>query len=568
MAELYRSDIVNVDISKSLNRMYVGSVLATGDEYANRFGANVFRAGEPVILDGCSVMGYFVRNERETIVIKGAVSGNMAYVDLPQACYAERGSFSLAIKASSNGVTHTVRIVDGYIRMTQTDVLIDPGDVVPSLDDLFAQIDEMEAVTAKAEETIATIKADAEDAIGATNAAAVYANRVTRELSATVAPPIIPTATGEVITVNDISERKLAGLTLYGKTTQDGTPSPDAPVPLVSVGSGGTIKANACGRNLFDDRNPLKTSASIGHAGATVYQGISGRSVYIPISPLTTYTVKKATSTVMRVATSPDIPAGGGAITACKGLNAAGTDALTITSGESDHYLCVNLFVNTDSSDLLSIDVHLPSLMIEVGETASPYEFYKDGGSVTVSAPNGLPGIPVTSGGNYTDANGQQWICDEVDFARGVYVQRCYKETLSPVYESAYDRYKYGLTYPANMSCGDGAGIMCLCDKLTYSKSAGASTSEIGNGVRVSTTNNKLAVGRYNGNEVGDITIMYPLETPIETELSAEVQTAFYDLMHPYPNTTVYNDAGAAMKLEYIADTKTYIDQRIAALLN
>lgn len=44
--------------------------------------------------------------------------------------------------------------------------------------------------------------------------------------------------------------------------------------------------------------------------------------------------------------------------------------------------------------------------------------------SVSFSTPNGLPGIPVTSGGNYTDENGQQWICDEVDLGRGVYVRR------------------------------------------------------------------------------------------------------------------------------------------------
>ena len=44
---------------------------------------------------------------------------------------------------------------------------------------------------------------------------------------------------------------------------------------------------------------------------------------------------------------------------------------------------------------------------------------------LTVSTPNGLPGIPVTSGGNYVDENGQGWICDEIDFERGVYVQRC-----------------------------------------------------------------------------------------------------------------------------------------------
>lgn len=47
--------------------------------------------------------------------------------------------------------------------------------------------------------------------------------------------------------------------------------------------------------------------------------------------------------------------------------------------------------------------------------------------SLTVQTPNGLPGIPVTSGGNYTDSTGQQWVCDEIDFKRGKYVQRVKK---------------------------------------------------------------------------------------------------------------------------------------------
>ena len=42
--------------------------------------------------------------------------------------------------------------------------------------------------------------------------------------------------------------------------------------------------------------------------------------------------------------------------------------------------------------------------------------------TLTLQTPNALPGVPVTSGGNYTDENGQQWVCDEVDLARGVYL--------------------------------------------------------------------------------------------------------------------------------------------------
>lgn len=45
----------------------------------------------------------------------------------------------------------------------------------------------------------------------------------------------------------------------------------------------------------------------------------------------------------------------------------------------------------------------------------------------TLQLPNPLRGIPVDSGGNYTDADGQQWICDYIDRERGKYVQ-CVQE--------------------------------------------------------------------------------------------------------------------------------------------
>jgi hypothetical protein len=60
---------------------------------------------------------------------------------------------------------------------------------------------------------------------------------------------------------------------------------------------------------------------------------------------------------------------------------------------------------------------------------------------------------------------------------------------------------------------------------------------------------------------------IYILATPIETPLS-ETEIAAYRAMHSnYPNTTVLNDAGAHMVVKYAADTKLYIDNKIAALL-
>ena len=62
-------------------------------------------------------------------------------------------------------------------------------------------------------------------------------------------------------------------------------------------------------------------------------------------------------------------------------------------------------------------------LQLELGTTATAYSPYREQ-LLTLPTPNGFPGIPVTSGGNYADSTGQQWVCDEVDLERGVKVQR------------------------------------------------------------------------------------------------------------------------------------------------
>ena len=54
---------------------------------------------------------------------------------------------------------------------------------------------------------------------------------------------------------------------------------------------------------------------------------------------------------------------------------------------------------------------------------ATSYEPYKPAQTLIIPTPNGLPGVPTIDNGNYTDASWQQWLCDEVDLKRGVYVQ-------------------------------------------------------------------------------------------------------------------------------------------------
>ena len=64
------------------------------------------------------------------------------------------------------------------------------------------------------------------------------------ELAGPYAPlsaAIRPTASGNPVSITDSVEWPLLGLKVYGKSTQDGTPSPESPVPIVSAGDGGSI---------------------------------------------------------------------------------------------------------------------------------------------------------------------------------------------------------------------------------------------------------------------------------------------------------------------------------------
>lgn len=272
-----------------------------------------------------------------------------------------------------------------------------------------------------------------------------FVDPVARAMS--FASAVVNSASGESITVSDSSDGKPRSLTIYGKTTQDGTPTPDAPVDLVSVGNSGSITVNVTGEN--------------------------------------------------------------------------------------------------------------------------------DAQSVNVATLNGLPGIPVDSGGNYTDANGQQWICDEVDFARGVYVQRINRKEFTGSEEFAL--YSPGIIYYERFAlteyARDGGVYASLCTYLPYNP--GELTGEVGQRFRKGANNqNRIYFAHSNFTTVDafvsfveqayssgtPLSVVYALNTPIETPLSEE-ELAAYSALHTYRNhTTVSNDASAHMELEYVMDAKKYID--------
>lgn len=141
---MQRYDIAKINLNEPLLRSNAGEILATDDRQGNRFGALLHRDGQIVDANGYAVTGYFIRPNGDTVINEGTAQGNLVFVDLTPECYAYEGAFSLAIKLNGPGITSTIRVIDGYVRLTKTERQIAPEGLLPDLEELLGQIAAME----------------------------------------------------------------------------------------------------------------------------------------------------------------------------------------------------------------------------------------------------------------------------------------------------------------------------------------------------------------------------------------------------------------------------------------
>ena len=208
-------------------------------------------------------------------------------------------------------------------------------------------------------------------------------------------------------------------------------------------------------------------------------------------------------------------------------------------------------------------------IMLNAGNTALPWEPYA--GQQTMVTNHTLPGIPVTSGGNYTDSNSQQWICDEIDFERGVYVKRIGQLTLTNDLTYYYNSDTVGkeFFYTAENNNVEPWDTRMYCSHFPIIGGNVSMTSNYwaqfsgSGGIRFRhkdlTSLDALAEWLLEN----PVAVCYILATPIETPLTQAEIDAFKVLHTNYPNTTILNDAGVWMSVKYNADTKTYLDTHL-----
>ena len=144
---LYQEDIADIDLKRiGFERTYLNHNIGKNDEIANRIGVRLFRGGEPVNLGDATCEGFFLSPAGQHIIISGEYAhtvDNVAYLDLPQACYNYEGPFTLAIKVIGGGVTGTVRMVDGQVVNTFSDGAVAPTGSVPTYEEIIAVYNQM-----------------------------------------------------------------------------------------------------------------------------------------------------------------------------------------------------------------------------------------------------------------------------------------------------------------------------------------------------------------------------------------------------------------------------------------
>ena len=282
-----------------------------------------------------------------------------------------------------------------------------------------------------------------------------------------LAAGIKPIKSGEFVTLNDSADLALQGLKIYGKSTQDGVPTPENPIPIVSVGEDGSV---------------------------------------------------------------------------------------TLT----------------------------------ISDTAEQKQIFP------IPTPSGLPGIPVKSGGNYTDSTGQQWICDSIERnADGGWevVKRCKKFKLKPEDKIGsthlYNTVTFDAGYwPFRVSKWIGQirkSSMALSNLFLCNQSAWGSKSEVAYTVEttmdfnlsftrlgvnqdtpVAETINKLKEWISNN----DLYFIAQLVTPATTPITDPELIVKLNALHTYYGiTNLFCTDNAGQRIQYLADTKLYIDNKLQSLV-
>ena len=399
---------------------------------------------------------------------------------------------------------------------------------------------------------------------------------------------MFPKAKGEIVSICDSADSPLKNMRIFGKTTQDGIPTPENPIDLVSVGDSGStteyvLNSNLLGGTALRDAIVSAISSSIINDeectirfpanAASALRLMEGK-----FKEKTAYTLilsgqnTKADSDV----TNLRVIYTDGATHTPKFASAnAKSNSLFVTDANRTVAYIGGLFAAGNT-----ILYYNECGIFEGVRTLDDFEPYKSQ-TLTIPTPNGLPGLKIPSyigriGYDYSYIIGSaKFICDEKDYNRFVY-----RNPIRTVVYNGDENWKKGLTTVTNMYCiplpkVSAYGISSHFQSIEYSQYQngveGMHTSNTAtlyiNASQFATLEEFKAFLKAQYEAGTPVTFVYAVRNEkdiIETPLTEEEIQAYKALHTNYPNTTIYNSDGAGAEVEYVADIKNYIDNKIA----
>lgn len=391
---------------------------------------------------------------------------------------------------------------------------------------------------------------------------------------------VINTVFGATIIINDAAEgRPFRGLRVFGKSTQDGTPTPEAPIPIVSAGEDGSIEVKVTGKNLLTGRLYYtdysmgvgfiknENEVSLPYAPKSETPGIG---YVIPCAPEKHYAFsvtnpnENAVVAISEYKTLEDAKNKENAIGFVVPSSASPYKSVYTSKGNGV-LVCWIAGKWTDGKTTIHECTESELLQLEIGSEATTYEPPRIPQSLTLATPNGLPGVSVSKDGNYTDADGQQWVCDEIDLERGKYVQRVAIEKNNGGWELKPSSDTPGRFFQYNKLTNIFSIALkkSLCNIASFT-SWGAPVNDkyafalSGHGIYFSPPKGAEITAEELNAKLNSLSFpvvfVGELATPIERNLTPEEIAAYKALRTYGPTTVITNDAGAGMEVAYVVE--------------
>ena len=383
---------------------------------------------------------------------------------------------------------------------------------------------------------------------------------------------------GSVVDINDGAEaRKLTNVRYFGKTTQDGIPSvssPSVPVSLLDKQNFKTYITTT--KNILEVNATTATVSGVTFTVASGQIRLSGTTTADDVIfdlnyeqgklniPVGTWRMSGPSNTYVYIQLYVD-----GQLV---GQTRSTETLVTVPEGATESYVRLKISGTTGSN--VSGTIVSPMLVSADDKDTSPTfeKFNKESFSTTFSnLSNGIHGVPVTSGGNYTDSTGQQWLADCVDFAKGT-IDRSFKEiTLNGTETWVVQTYS---NQPAGMYCyrlafdnkrvGEGLSRCSHFQNVNkcWEFKQGCFTFSDHGSNRYSYFITDIATIEEWKSWLASNNVKFVYATTnIESEqLSEHNLSQFSVIAVTKSHCRITNDKNCEMEVTYVVDTKTYIE--------